>query len=93
MEINQGELATELAARELKKLYEDDNNPDFPSGIMIKDITAECTEYTDEAQAIFNELYDEYNILITESSEDMIECESCNEEILESDLYCRNCGD
>ena len=59
MKINEVELATNLASRELRIRYTNDNGTEFPNGI-IKDITAECTEYTEEAQEVFDRLYDFY---------------------------------
>ena len=59
--INILELASELAAIELEnnwcdsiKIYEDDED-------------GECTIYTDEAQDIFNDLYDKYYIMIEQT--------------------------
>ena len=55
--INKLELASELADRELQSEWRD-------SIKIWKDETACITVYTEEAQDIFNELYDEYLSLI-----------------------------
>lgn len=58
VKINIIELASELASIELEdnwgdsiRIYEDDED-------------GECTKYTDEAQDIFNDLYDKYYSMI-----------------------------
>jgi hypothetical protein len=53
--INILEVASELAERDLIKM---DNKTIFPNGIYVE--TEDETSYTEEAQDIFNELYDEY---------------------------------
>jgi len=51
--INQIELASELANFELQE--------NWRTSIQIyKDEESDCLEYTEEAQDIFNELYDKY---------------------------------
>lgn len=59
--INIIELASELASIELEdnwcdsiRIYEDDED-------------GECTKYTDEAQDIFNDLYDKYYTMIEQT--------------------------
>jgi hypothetical protein len=59
--INIVELASELASIELENnwcdsimIYEDDED-------------GECTQYTDEAQDIFNDLYDKYYHMIEQT--------------------------
>lgn len=60
--INILEVASELAQKELEKiekLSERYNLPNpFPNGIYVE--TEDETSYTEEAQDIFNDLYDEY---------------------------------
>jgi hypothetical protein len=51
--INKIELASELANNELESSWGD-------SIQILKDENAEVLEYTDEAQDIFNDLYDKY---------------------------------
>jgi len=55
--INILELASELADRELQKNWRE-------SIQIFEDEEAGITNYTDEAQDIFNELYDKYTDLI-----------------------------
>jgi len=63
MIINETELASELAEREIKRQFADDNAPDFPNGLYnLED--EDCTTYTEEAQGIFDELYDEFAEMI-----------------------------
>jgi hypothetical protein len=66
MNINEIELAIELANRRLigytDNLNESDFRFEFPNGIQIDTDTE--VYYTDEAQDIFNEYYDEYLTLI-----------------------------
>lgn len=66
MNINEIELASELANRRLigytDNLNESDFRFEFPNGIQIDTDTE--VYYTDEAQDIFNEYYDEYLTLI-----------------------------
>jgi len=60
LKINQGELASDLAVKELNRQYEAEGGGDkFPNGI-VRDEDADCTEYTEEAQETYNTLYDEY---------------------------------
>jgi len=57
MNINEIELASELASIELEK--------EWRESIQIwDDETAAIQSYTDEAQDIFNELYDKYLTMI-----------------------------
>jgi hypothetical protein len=64
--VNVIELASELANRKLIEysdaLNESDYRFEFPNGLLIED--EEETSYTQEAQDIFNEYYDEYLTLI-----------------------------
>ena len=53
--INILELASELAERELKLILGDKS---------ISQSDNDCTIYTDDAQDVFNELYDQYYSLI-----------------------------
>jgi len=62
IKINQVELSSDLAVRELNERFERQPHL-FPNGV-IKDPHAECTEYTEEAQDEFNKLYDDYWDLI-----------------------------
>ena len=66
MNVNEIELASELANRRLieytDNLNESDFRFEFPNGIQIDTDTE--VYYTDEAQDIFNEYYDEYLTLI-----------------------------
>jgi ferredoxin-fold anticodon binding domain-containing protein len=57
--INKLELASELAHRKLVENW-------YESIQIYEDEYAGITNYTDEAQDIFNELYDEYLQLIEE---------------------------
>jgi hypothetical protein len=54
--INAVELASELAARHLERVHYD--------RIQIWEESEEGERYTEEAQDIFNDLYDEYYTLI-----------------------------
>ena len=56
--INIVELASDLAAIELEKDWTDSIR------IFEDDEDGECTKYTDEAQDIFNDLYDKYYSMI-----------------------------
>lgn len=56
IKINIVELASELAAKELQDNWQD--------SILIFDENDEEIKYTDEAQDIFNDLYDKYYSLI-----------------------------
>jgi len=56
--INIVELASELADYELLENWKDSIK------IWEDDEDEECTTYTDEAQDIFNELYDKYYTII-----------------------------
>ena len=56
IKINQVELASDLAARELDKRF-DSEPSEFPNGI-IEDPTEECTTYTEEAQHYYDKMYD-----------------------------------
>ncbi len=64
--VNVVELASELANRKLIEysdaLNESDYRFEFPNGVQIE--TEDEVFYTDEAQDIFNEYYDEYYELI-----------------------------
>jgi hypothetical protein len=64
--VNVIELASELANRKLIEysdaLNESDYRFEFPFGLLIED--EEETSYTQEAQNVFNEYYDEYLELI-----------------------------
>lgn len=57
IKINIIELASELAS---DKLFNDWND----SIKIYKDDLSDCLEYTEEAQDIFNDLYDEFYALI-----------------------------
>jgi hypothetical protein len=71
MKINEIELASELANRRLieytDNLNESDFRFEFPNGIQIETDTE--VYYTEEAQDLFNEYYDNY-ITIIESCEE-----------------------
>jgi len=54
--INIVELASELASHELEETYGDK--------IVILQNEEDVTKYTDEAQGIFNDLYDKYYTFI-----------------------------
>ena len=66
MKINEIELASVLAEQKLNayadSLNESDYKFEFPNGFLIED--EEETSYTEEAQDVFNEYYDEYLTLI-----------------------------
>ena len=55
--VNILELASELAHKELVKDYSD-------SIVIYEDDQSGITHYTDEAQDIFNDLYDKYFIFV-----------------------------
>jgi hypothetical protein len=57
IKVNKIELASELAHKKLLETYP-------PSMKIYEDEQADITNYTDEAQDIFNEYYDEYLELI-----------------------------
>ena len=68
--INVIELASNLAHEKLMQYYEDlqqDREMEFPNGIFIE--SEDETSYTEEAQDLFNEYYDEYLTLIEECKE------------------------
>jgi len=58
LKINQVELSSDLAVRELNERFERQPHI-FPNGI-IEDEDADCTEYTEEAQVVYDNLYDTY---------------------------------
>ncbi len=62
MNINEIELASNLASQKLynysEGLNESDYNFEFPNGIEIE--TDEEVRYTEEAQDLFNSFYDQY---------------------------------
>ncbi len=62
MNINEIELASNLASQKLnnfaESLNESDYNFEFPNGIEIE--TDNEVRYTEEAQDLFNDFYDEY---------------------------------
>jgi hypothetical protein len=63
VKINIVELASELANRELNSyadnLSESDYRFEFPNGVTQED-DSDVITYTEEAQDMFNELYDKY---------------------------------
>ena len=67
MKINEIELASILADQKLNayadNLNESDYEFEFPNGLLVEDEEDE-TSYTEEAQNVFNEYYDEYLTLI-----------------------------
>jgi hypothetical protein len=67
MKINEIELASILADQKLNayadSLNESDYEFEFPNGLLVEDEEDE-TSYTEEAQDVFNEYYDEYLTLI-----------------------------
>ena len=65
--INAIELASNLAHEKLMQYYEDlqDNRDfEFPNGVTIE--TEDEIVYTEEAQDLFNEFYDEFLTMIEE---------------------------
>ena len=65
--INAIELASNLAHEKLMQYYEDlqDNRDfEFPNGVKIE--TEDEIIYTEEAQDLFNEFYDEFLTMIEE---------------------------
>mgnify|MGYP003149982107 CR=1 FL=1 len=60
--INEIELASELAHRELTIKFKNEREYGNPSSLYTEDSYG--TTYTDEAQEVFNELYDEFFDLI-----------------------------
>ena len=62
IKINKLELASELAHNELERDWSE-------SVTLWKDEEAEVLEYTEEAQEIFNELYDKYLNFLEEIKE------------------------
>lgn len=65
--INAIELASNLAHEKLMQYYEDlqDNRDfEFPNGVIIE--TEDEVIYTEEAQDLFNEFYDEFLTMIEE---------------------------
>lgn len=65
--INAIELASNLAHEKLMQYYEDlQDNRDFesPNGVTIE--TEDEINYTEEAQDLFNEFYDEFLTMIEE---------------------------
>ena len=66
--INAIELASNLAERDLSNfigmMSEEQFNKKFPNGTYIED--DEEVSYTEEAQDLFNEFYDEFLIMIEE---------------------------
>lgn len=65
--INAIELASNLAHEKLMQYYEDlqDNRDfEFPNGVKIE--TEDEINYTEEAQDLFNEFYDEFLTMIEE---------------------------
>ena len=69
--INKIELASNLAHEKLMQHFEnlgDNRFFDFPNGIEVE--TEDEVRYTEEAQDLFNEFYDEYLTMIEECSYD-----------------------
>ena len=65
--INAIELASNLAHEKLMQYYEnlqDNRDFEFPNGVTIE--TEDEIIYTEEAQDLFNEFYDEFLIMIEE---------------------------
>ena len=65
--INAIELASNLAHEKLMQYYEnlqDNRDFEFPNGVTIE--TEDEIVYTEEAQDLFNEFYDEFLIMIEE---------------------------
>jgi hypothetical protein len=58
IEINLVEASTELAHKEVEKHF------DFNSSKIYKSVSDSITEYTDEAQSIFDENYDYFYDLL-----------------------------
>lgn len=55
--VNILELASDLASNELETLFKED-------GVVIYNEDEDTFVYTDEAQEVFNELYDKYYTII-----------------------------
>jgi hypothetical protein len=53
----------------------------------------EEVRYHDDCYITVRECKQIMKALEDQLKEDMVECDGCGEEIPETDLYCRNCGD